>query len=265
MIPAEDEFILNLSASCTVDQAVLRLIGWGRDTVYLTDVRQTGDGEFLKNHQMIYRPDFGLNEFLTELYKRALLLYADAVSDDATEEDVQRALALHFHRIDETQVFIEKARSYKMDIVDELAKGVESKLRLDKDASAQSGIAHITIKSLDDWSDTTYAVTKDTAGNEPESDLQNLLEKLEDVDGTKKSDLGLYVTLALAVQAFAKKAGGKYIRDGDEVNVLQVSEHFASLGTKQRAKDSNLHGQSVSAIRARIKTALDHYQTVQRH
>lgn len=265
MIPAEEEFILNLSASCTVDQAVLRLIGWGRDTVYLTDVKTSGDDEFLKKHLMVYRPDFGLNEFLTELYKRALMQYAEAVPEDATDEDVQHALETHIHQIDETQAFIEKARSYKMDIVDELAKGAESKLRLDKDATAQSGIAHITIKSLDAWSEAAYGEKSDAAGNEPESDLHALLETIQDVDGTEKSDLSLYVTLALAVKAFAEKAGGKYLREGDDVNVLQVAETLELLGAKQRVKGGNLGGQGIGSIRSRISSAMKYLRILKRH
>jgi hypothetical protein len=265
MIPAEDQFILNLSASCTTDQAVLRLIGWGRDTVYLTDIKQTGDSDFLKKHMLIYRPDFGLNEFLSGLYKQALLLYAADVPEDATEEDVQRALDLHAHRIDETQAFIEKARSYKMDIVDELAKGDGSALRLDKEATAQSGIAHITIKSLDAWSKPTDSIKTDAATPVPETDIHALLETVKDVDGTTKSDASLYVTLALAVQAFAEKAGPKFLRDGDDVNVKQVAEHLTSLGAKQRAQGGNLPSQSEASIRSRITTALNRHRMVKGH
>ena len=271
MTSAAEAFILNLSASCTVDQAVLRLIGWGHDTVYLTDVELAGDGDFLKKYKLVYRKDLGLEEFLSELYQRALMKYADAVPDQATEEQVQDALELHAHWIDETQAFIEKARSYKMDIVDELAKGADSALRVDKDATAEHGITHITIKSLDAWSNETYAIKADgeieadAAAKAPESDLRQLLESLDDVDGTKKSDVSLYVTLALAVQAFAEKAPPRFQLADGSVNVSQVSQHLESLGAKLNPEAKSLSGQSTSSIKSRIDKALARLRTVKSH
>lgn len=271
MPSAADTFILNLSASCTVDQAVLRLIGWGHDTVYLTDVELAGDGDYLKKHKLVFRKDLGLEELLSELYQRALMKYADAVPDDATEQQVQDALELHVHWIDETQAVIEKARSYKMDIVDELAKGAESALRVDKDATAEHGITHITIKSLDAWSNEIYVIKADgeieadAAGKAPESDIHRLFESLQDVDGTKKSDFSLYVTLALAVHAFAEKAGSKFQLADGSVNVLQVSQHLESMGAKPNPEARSLSGQSASSIKSRIDKALARLRAVKSH
>lgn len=249
----------------------MRLIGWGHDTVYLTDVETFGDGDFLKKHKLVYRKDLGLEELLSEFYQRALMKYAEAVPDAATEEQVQHALALHAHWIDETEAFIEKARSYKMDIVDELAKGVESALRVDTEATAKHGTTHITIKSLDAWSNSTYSINVQIANVTnatdmvPESDIHLLIESLDDVDGTKKSDFSLYVTLALAIQAFAEKAGPVFRPTDGSVNVLQVSQHLESMGAKLNPEAKSLSGQSASSIKSRIDKALARLRTVKSH
>lgn len=265
MIPIEQAFTLDLSASCSVDQAVLRLIGWGRDTVYLSGVKLTGEGEFLKGHKLDRQKNYGLDEFLSELYQRALSQYAGAMPDEPTEKELQQALASYAYWIDETEAFIEKARSYKMDIVDELASGAESALKVDKEATEKHGTTYITIKSLDAWSRVAYSTQSDAAGEEPDSDLHVFLESLQDVDGTKKSDLSLYVTLALAVQAFAKKAGPKYLHSGGLVNVLQVSEHLASIGAELNPQEENLAGQGLNSIKNRIDKALERLRMVQKH
>ncbi len=262
MSPAEFEFILNLSASCTVDQAVLRLLGWGQDNIYRTIVEQSGDDKLLENNLKSYRPGLGLNEYLTELFKQAVLKYTEAAPEDATEEEMRSAEENNFNRIKLIKTLIANARWRKMDIVDELAKGEGSALRLDKDATAHSGVAHITLRSLDAWNDATYSVKQDATGNAPESNLHALLEKITDVDGAEKSNFSLYVTLALAVQAFAEKAGPKYLRSDDDVNVKQIAEHLALLGAKLRPQGGNLPGQSEASIRGRINSALTHHRTL---
>lgn len=264
MIPVEEDFILNLSASCTKEQAVLRLLGWGRNTIYPKQLHLSEDGNLRQDPKLIYRPDFSLQEFLSGIYKEALSTYSDAVPEGATDEEVQDAIESHAPRIEEAEAFIEKARSYMLDIVDELSKGVDSALRLDNEATAGSGVVHITLRSLDAWSESTYPGKAVAVVSAPEPDVHALLKDVKDVDGTKKSDSSLYVTLALAVQAFAQKAGGKFLNNG-EVNVQQVAGHLEALGAGERANGSNLPSQSEASIRARITKALDRHRIVKGH
>ena len=51
-----------------------------------------------------------------------------------------------------------RARRYLIDIADELAK-TDSALRVDQATSAATGIPHITLKSLDQWSRREYSVS----------------------------------------------------------------------------------------------------------
>lgn len=264
MIPVEEDFILNLSASCTKEQAVLRLLGWGRNTIYPKQLHLSEDGNLRQDPKLIYRPDFSLQEFLSGIYKEALSTYSDAVPEGATDEEVQDAIESHAPRIEEAEAFIETARSYMLDIVDELSKGADSALRLDNEATALSGVVHITLKSLDTWSESTYPIKADAVVSAQEPDIHALLDTVKDVDGTAKSDFSLYVTLALAVQAFAQKAGGKFLNNG-EVNVQQVAGHLEALGAGERANGSNLPSQSEASIRARITKALDRHRIVKGH
>lgn len=264
MMPVRDDFLLNLSASCTKDQAVLRILGWGRNTIYPKYLHVSEDGTVQEDQQSIYRSAFSLNDFLSDIYRDALATYEDAVPSGASEDEVQQAIESHVPRIEEAEAFIEKARDHMLDLVEELAKGDRSDLRLDHEATARTGMVHITIRSLDAWSESTYAIKTDSDAAKQEPDIHALLETVKDVDGNAKSDLSLYVTLALAVQAFANKAGGKFL-NGGEVNVQQVASHLESFGADQRSSGGNIPGQSEASIRARITTALARYRVVKGH
>ena len=262
MMPVQDDFLLNLSASCTKDQAVLRILGWGRNTIYPKHLHVSEEGTVQEDQHSIYRSAFSLNDFLSDIYRDALAIYEDAVPAGASEDQVQQAIESHAPRIEEAEAFIEKARDYMLDIVEELAKGDRSALRLDNDATAQTGTIHITLRSLDAWSESTYAIKTEVTKQGP--DIHALLETVKDVDGTTKSDISLYVTLALAVQAFAQKAGGKF-QNGGEVNVQQVATHLEAFGVDQRSDGSNIPGQSEASIRTRITTALARHRIAKGH
>lgn len=258
----EHGFVLSLVGSCTTDEAVAHLLGWGDSTICQLNTGLIRDGTVQQDRMVGFGGGFNLQEALSDIYIEALLTQSAALPEGASDEDVQHAVELHGPRIEEAEAFIKKARAYMLDIVDELSKGDESALRQDREATAQSGTTYITIRSLEAWGEAKYAVIADTNFVTPEPDIQALLETVKDVDGTAKSDASLYVTLALAVQAFAKIAGPKYLRDGAEVNVLQVAEHLEALGAGQRQQPGGLPGQSASSIRGRINKALAQHRIV---
>jgi len=267
MTPKNDDFILDLSASCTKDQAVMRLLGWGHRSIYKKNIPVT-ENEFTQEDLKEMHPEnLRLEDYLTFMYQSALDDYANAVPEDATEEVVLRVLEEKLPRIDEAEVLVETARSYMMDIVDELSKGASSALRIDQCATTATGIEHITLRSLDRWEKDFYKAT-----NQPGKSVSNLTQGdgkeqlLEcDLNELTKGNSSLFVTLALAAEAFAETKVGKYGGKNAPINVKNVSEYLQLLGERDLPKDTAFPGQSAASIKLRIDRGLTITRLLKKH
>lgn len=146
-IPPEEEVIFDLSTTCTEDEAVMRLLGWGTGHLVkrYIQVTETGisDDQLISAHPSV----MSLSERLEEMQKNARQAIISAAENGAPYEELAR---LDDH-IKHVRKIASNAVTLKRAIADELVKGGDSMLRLNEAATIKSGIPCITINSLEDW------------------------------------------------------------------------------------------------------------------
>ena len=251
---SEDDFILDLSASCSKDQAVMRILGWGTETVYPKKLHVMEDGTLKEDSRLVYRPDFSLNEFLSEIYRDAKNAYLNSVPADATTDMINAMLEKALPGIERAETMIDQARRYMLDIVDELARGNASGLRLDKESTTKHGEEYITIRSLDAWCKEKKLVIEEPERVPLEDDLSmGALNK--PVSEMSKTETGLYTVLGLLTEAYAKDLGETYFSKSGEVNVTQMAIAVAAHADTYMDKDQHFPGQSLATVRARLSVA----------
>jgi hypothetical protein len=189
---------------------------------------------------------------------------------------------------------IERAHELAMDIEDELDKGDNSILRLDKDATEKSGVTHITLRSFEKWrarydtstghpgsqtehqtvvdvplnsrsSSETIAVSGDksvlnsTSPNKKKNytSLLDMLSEPFELDSKKisRGNIGIYITLALAVEAIVKKFPN--YGDKDKIpNISRVADFIAGAHQDPDGKPL-IDGQGLEMIRKRLSKAME--------
>jgi hypothetical protein len=254
MDTSEDDLILDLSASCSKDQAVMRILGWALATAYPKRLHVMANGTLNEDSKLVYRPDFSLNEFLSEIYRDAKNAYLNSIPADATTDMVDTLLKKALPAIERAEVMIDQARSYMMDIVDELARGNASGLRLDKESTAKNGEEYITIRSLDEWCSAKYQVIEEPE-RVPFEDDPSMGALKRPVSEMSKTEIGLYTVLGLLTEAYAKELGETYFSKSGEVNVKQMSIAVAGHADTYMENDQHFPDQSVSTVRARLTSA----------
>jgi hypothetical protein len=198
-----------------------------------------------------------LEERLSELAESARQALIRAANDDAPFEVIhERSTA-----VEEVRALITTARSFLMDIEDELLKGPQSALRVDDEATRRTGITHINLRSVDKW----IAATHRRPVAEGVSPVAHDPVAASGPGKRSKREESVYVTLALAVIAFARKAKGKYVRHGvdagkasndSDLNMSAVHEHLAEIAASL-VESGQFPEQSVSSIKLRLREAFE--------
>ncbi len=244
------EIFLKFVTSCTKDEAVARMLGWMQGPIYDAEPELTEDN----NVPLDYLPYLSslpnsLEEQLTYLVGEAQEDLVDA-KDSGAEPGVirQKEAALS-----QSLEWIDKAGVYLVDIVDELAKGETSVLRIDQEATEKSGVIHITVKSLEKWASDVYKIPPSVSFKSSPSAVKQLIDSPKNKrESTTKLD-NLHITFAFLIEAFIKEKS-KY-SNADKVNVSQLAEFISDLATKG-GKGNPVKGQSVEAIKMRIEESI---------
>lgn len=250
MLLDSEDFFIDLSPSCTTEQAVFRLLGWGTETIKKKYILMNTQGHIVKNERTVNSTVLNLHEILTEIYQKALERIDYAAPENPTDEQLDLIYHIHQPKIDEAKAFVHKAHDYFMDITDELARH-DSEFRIDQKATAEFGSTHITIRSLDEWSQKRYGKSEvsSTSRNKVPSGVPDV--SLKD----KKSTTSLYVTLGLAIRVIAEL---KYPRFGPPGNEL-ITQIASLLETEAKNANGNrsthLASQQYESIRARLTRA----------
>lgn len=258
MLSVNENFQLNLSASCTKEQAVFRLLGWGGETIYLREpeLPMTDEGIGLEDTKKIFQPDMTLESFLKEAYQNVLTSYSSKVNEDTTDEEIEELLDEKWDAIEQVESLIEEARSLLMDIVDELALGEKSELRLDLEMSSKMGVQYITLRSLDAWaqryrrpSSQQDEKTLEIAGDIDEGDDG---ESSRPKKKESKADRSLYITLWYLAELYAKMRKPLLWNDGKGVNVNALAKSLEESIHAKITDGGDYEGQSFSSIQERL-------------
>lgn len=251
-----DDFIIDLSASCTKDQAVMRLLGWGRDTIYPRKIQISEDGVLDLKSRSVFAAEFSLLEFVSDIYRDANRAFLNSVPLDAPQEKVDEILEEHLPNLDRVNNLVQDARRYMIDIVDALAEGPTSGLRIDADRTAKTSEQYITIKSLDDWSEKKYRSSLNDVTPNLDPDDLSIGQLHKPVEKMSKTERSLYTLLGLTAEAYAKELGSTYFHAG-QINVKETAVAVAGHADSYLDGTRSFPAQSVDSVRARLTVARD--------
>jgi len=143
----EEETVFDLSASCTKDQAVMRILGWGQGSVFKLAIPITEDGISPEDLRQMHPEAMTLSERLQDMAEHARNALILGAENGTSQEELGRL----DDEVEKVRQLAARARELRMDIEDELSKGENSILRIDDDATNSSGVTHINIRSLEKW------------------------------------------------------------------------------------------------------------------
>ena len=258
MIYPEDDIYIEIRPSCTIDEAVAKMIGWLQGTRRQRFIQLTADGEISADQlPAMHSLQGSLQERLTALRQAASSAILDAANGDATVTEIQEKEEY----VSQIDSLIDRAAFYLREIHAELDEGGSSALKIDQHETDRTGDIHIRLKSLDAWAYSNYGInvlpaapihsTKAGASDAnawTPDDAPDLTGKLG-----KNSANSLYTSFAFLIEAFAEIAATRYQVNG-KPNSNAIAKHLAELASK--ASGGNIYGQDTDSIRKRISLAM---------
>lgn len=252
MINPEDEILPDFRASCTKEEAVAKMLGWMHGPIRRKYIQVTENGISADQLPFLHSLEGSLQDQLMELREAARQELIKAADAGAPAE----ALQGHANAVVECEELMKTAASYLIDINDEIAKGESSALRIDRSATDNAGVIHLTLKSIDQWAKNEYSISilnpvesKASGESTPEESQQ---EEAQENGSTSVYTRNLLVSFALLIEEFAK-AATKYHKGDDTPNVINIAILIEKLASDT---DDQLKGQNKEAIRKRISKAL---------
>jgi hypothetical protein len=250
---------LNLSTSCTKEEAVAKMLGWLRGPFRLDPNEVNTQNISIEHMPHLPKLYYSLEDHL-------LMLREDAIDwvniiltrTNSTEEVKAKAFDAVFYCED----LIFKASTYSYDIEEELAKTELCALRIDRAKTESKGETYITLRSLDTWAKSNYQISiiednpsnlwdKNALATHATSQAQETSPK----DGlTKTKKEHLYTTFALLVEAYSDMPNSGFKSAGKPI-VDAIARQLNTLAAKQSPNEAP-SGQSVEAIKDRIEEAL---------
>ena len=171
MINPEDEVYFDMRSSCTNHEAVIKMMGGMQGSIrkHLVNL-----GDPFAQLEQVVKLNGSLETFFNELRETTRLEFLDAL-DAGVETSVFLDKAYAVKRID---TLFEDFMDYLMAIDDEVAKGNESVLRIDRFTTEKSGTVHISLNSLRRWARAKFEISIEGIefGVQPSADSSN--EKL---------------------------------------------------------------------------------------
>lgn len=251
-----EEIRVDWRASCTKEDAVAKLIGWMRGHIHPKIIEVTEQSAYAE--QLPYRHciHVSLQDELEKLREKARheLLDAMAVSDNFDDFYEQ------YDAVERYDELIKLVAFYLVEITDEIAKGKDSLLRVDQQATDSTGVTHFTLKSVDQWALESYdiPILKDmklkpvipnpsglaaqqlgceaeTYNSSAQAELQqgdDAIPQLGDEEPDEKGKLSrtasehLYTSFALVVEAYAAALEEIYQLDVSNPAVKAIRDKF---------------------------------------
>lgn len=260
MFNAEDDVIPKLEASCTKEEAVAKMLGWLQGPIRKRVIQITEHG--ISADQMPHLPQLegSLEEHLFELRYAARTLLIKAQEEDAPLDVIKEKE----NAVIECDNLIKWAAIYLEDITEELAKGENASLKIDREATSKSDTTYITLKSLRVWALKEYGITIGSPlisrpeGNDKQKQPKSQQEETESdqtawLNKTKAENL--YTTFAFLVEALAQKTQNYRISDSGKLNIKAIAEGIAAFA-KQANNGDTVPGQSEESIKDRIEVAM---------
>lgn len=257
MIKPDEATIIEPLTSCTVDVAIAKLLGWMQGDIRHQYIPLELDGVSEEALKHMHSFEVSIWRFLTEQREAAQWVYKKAVEDKETKRRTNQKK----QKIARVEEIVTRAKSYQRDIDDELRKGRESVLEVDKSASDSSGLIHIVLASLDKWALEKYGISvldfsksKVLTVDEPEYPADVRTDK----GGlTKTSTNSLFLTFGILINAFVES--NPDLSKDESKPIVSVLAEYLSERAKEPGKRKPIYGQSAERITDRIEDAMKAY------
>jgi len=261
MLNPEEPVVVHLETSCTEEEAVEKLLGWRQGPIRRQHTLVTEHGVPEEVLQYSHSLGGSLKQQLEDILEKARMDLVEAAEADAPIEVLQQL----DDAVVQKKALVFQAQDYLLDIKEELNEEGDSLLRVDKKATADTGITHITLKSLDRWAQQVYgrSVLDPTVSKPVGKKSASLATEDKTDKGATKGGLGktkadnLYTSFAFLVEALAKSAPGYREGEGESErpNVLAIATRISELARKANGGET-LGGQSSEAIMDRVEAAV---------
>jgi hypothetical protein len=242
-----------------VDVAVAKMLGWMRGHIRKRIIQGTEYGIPEDQLPYLHSLEGPLQEQLLEMRiaaRQALEVAAENYTSDDTFYYDLRDKEEAVIRCDE---LLNKAATYFRDIQDEISKGGLSDLKIDQQATVQTGETHLTLNSIDRWAKGKYGISIIENSNAQES-TQKIADKSDEQPDEKRERNGglsktkadhLYTTFAFLLEAFSLKFPA-YSLNG-EINVKATAEFLSKQAV---IAGEPMQGQRPESIKDRIEEAM---------
>lgn len=213
-------------SSYTLDDAVAHLLGLLKRGFVKSEIKVTLSGVAEEDLNKLSRLSGSLNEHLIALM--------NAANYEGNTNEVAR--------IDQ---LLKDADIYMQHLTDEIAKGSGSAIRIDQDATQETGVRHYTLKSINDWFSANKSAL-DAATN-------TTMARAAEVPLTEKSLGTLHLTIALLCERLAKEAANKkQFLHGETLNHSAIARELESAA-------ASINGLSAAAF---VKVIRDSFKTL---
>ena len=139
MVSLDSDVNIDISTSCTKEQAVMKLLGWSQGIFTSTKMYISIDGLWLDQLPSISHHNLNLEDQLKQLHERARQEYLCAFPPEAftsefdpekhiSSNDVYETLIKKQENLESVKVLIARARSYAMNIDEEIDKGGKTQM-----------------------------------------------------------------------------------------------------------------------------------------
>jgi hypothetical protein len=210
----EHQYYTNTSGSCSIEQAVAKLLGWSKGPLFRKTVRVTEAGVVDDDLALVEVFEGGIDAQLESMLIDAQNQAIVALDEGATHDELSRL----DKRIEQVMELVARVHDFRIRIDDELAKGQGSRLRIDPRRSDESGNVYLTLMSLDEWAFEVYGCRVIARGDVAErvsqqTDHQLAAEQVNEAAGTDSKNALIVVSLLqdllMEVSATKYKHGGK--------------------------------------------------------
>lgn len=228
---------LSAQASYTLDDAIAHLLGLLKRGLVKSEIKVTLSGVVPEDLHEISTLPGTLNEHLIALTNAAL-------SEGNTEEAA---------RIDR---LLKDADIYMQYLTDEIAKGPDSAIRIDQDATQQTGVRHFTLKSINDWHKANKAELDQALGIDDSGTHSTIQRDITDNGNpsstTKVRNLNNTLGLLLQLIIDLKGCPGDLKKD-KEPNYLNLAKRIEDINNQEFK--SKIPSQSSESVRKVLQAA----------
>lgn len=244
----EHQYYTNTSGSCSIEQAVAKLLGWAKGPLFRKTVRVTEAGVVDDDLALVEVFEGGIDAQLESMLIDAQNQAIVALDDGATHDE----LSHRDKRIEQVKELVARVHDFRIRIDDELAKGQDSQLRTDRRRSDESGMVYITLRSLDQWAVKEYGQPVLAAPLGAESDQQTPEVELD--EQAKNSPVLARTNAMIVVSLFqdllVEVSSQKYIRDEFKPNQSAIAKRLSEM-----AKDAGIAKFGMEKIRGLLSDA----------